>query len=563
MPTKLARALALLLFIQSAGMATAQQCGRLFADDAAAGSGFGAHFVLDQGQQAAITATRDDGAAPGAGAIYVLEDNGTRWEQRHKIVAYDAVPNLSFGSSLGLEGDRLVVGARYADLGVVPTSGTVYVYGRDNLGDWIFEHEFSSSDLETGDRFGQSMALSGDELLVGAYQEDSGALNAGAVYAFSYDPLLLCWVETQKLMASDPGDTSLFGSALSRDGDRLMVAANRDSAAGIQAGAVYVFERDPQSGLWSETQKLLASDPTAGLRFGFSLDLDGDRALIGAIGDSANAGAAYVFERDPQSNTWSEVQKLSAAVPTPASWYGSGVDLDGERALIGATAHDMDAQDGGLAYVLDRDPLTGLFAQTLLLRPADTNAGALYGGHLLLEQGTAWIGAVGDAELGVFTGAVHQVDVSQDADGDGLPDACNPLGIVYCDPSVPNSTGSAALCRAIGSKVAGNNSLGLMASGLPPHQFGYFLASEQMLVTPMAGGSQGTLCLGGPAGRFLDSAQSSGPAGSFSFQPDLTALPAPLTSITAGETWHFTAWYRDVNPTPTSNFTDAVQIAFN
>ena len=126
-----------------------------------------------------------------------------------------------------------------------------------------------------------------------------------------------------------------------------------------------------------------------------------------------------------------------------------------------------------------------------------------------------------------------------------------------------NSTGSAATISVTGSDVVGGNPLTLTASGLPNNQFGMFIVSASGGFVAGPGGSQGNLCIGSPIGRFKDQIANSGASGSITASVDTLALPTtPLSTIVGGETWHFQAWYRDNNPTPVSNFTDAVAVGF-
>jgi len=137
-------------------------------------------------------------------------------------------------------------------------------------------------------------------------------------------------------------------------------------------------------------------------------------------------------------------------------------------------------------------------------------------------------------------------------------------GSEYCGPAVANSTGLAAVIAASGSTSASDNDLTLIASNLPPNQFGYFLVSATQGFIASPGGSQGNLCLSGSIGRFNAQIRNSGASGSFSIQADLTALPtSPAHVVLAGETWNFTCWYRDVNPTSTSNFTNGLSVTFD
>ena len=137
------------------------------------------------------------------------------------------------------------------------------------------------------------------------------------------------------------------------------------------------------------------------------------------------------------------------------------------------------------------------------------------------------------------------------------------IGTRYCDPAVVNSSGLPAEIAAYGSLVVADQSLSLTASQMPANQFGYFLVSATQGFIANPGGSQGNLCVSGTIGRYVKDVTSSGPNGTFSLAIDMTQLPSPLlVPILPGETWNFTTWFRDKNPTNTSNFTDAVSLTF-
>lgn len=139
-----------------------------------------------------------------------------------------------------------------------------------------------------------------------------------------------------------------------------------------------------------------------------------------------------------------------------------------------------------------------------------------------------------------------------------------PIGSTYCSPAVNNSTGQSATIAASGSAQAAANDVTLLASNLPTNQFGFFLNSVMQGFAANPGGSQGNLCLGGSIGRYNTPVLNTGALGSMTLVLDLTNTPTPTgsVSILAGQTWNFQAWYRDVNPTATTNFTDAVSIDF-
>ncbi len=159
--------------------------------------------------------------------------------------------------------------------------------------------------------------------------------------------------------------------------------------------------------------------------------------------------------------------------------------------------------------------------------------------------------------------------------GPGLPAADIPtsalrrversIGGSIC-PGAPNSTGAGAQLELLGFPVLVLGDVRLRASGLPAGSFGFFLAARQSGSAPAPGGSQGTLCLGGPIGRFVGPGRVQGADafGTFSLRVDPTLLPTPTGFVAGatGEAWYFQAWYRDANPGPTSNFSEAIVVTW-
>ncbi|MCP3920292.1 MAG: hypothetical protein GY711_32600 [bacterium] len=139
--------------------------------------------------------------------------------------------------------------------------------------------------------------------------------------------------------------------------------------------------------------------------------------------------------------------------------------------------------------------------------------------------------------------------------------ALAPAGTSYCQPAVDNSTGGPGVMTALGSAVVSDDELVLRATNLPPNQFGYFILGGTQANVPMAGGSDGTLCVGAPLGRFSAEVQSSGAEGTVSIPVNLSSIPTnPAQPVLPGQTWNFQCWHRDVGNT--SNFTDAVGVSF-
>ncbi|MCP3919391.1 MAG: hypothetical protein GY711_27965 [bacterium] len=138
-----------------------------------------------------------------------------------------------------------------------------------------------------------------------------------------------------------------------------------------------------------------------------------------------------------------------------------------------------------------------------------------------------------------------------------------PIGSSYCGPAVPHSGGIPARIEAEGEASWHHRSIRLYGRDLPPNQFGYFLAGQTQGFVAGPGGSQGNLCLNGTIGRYVGLVQNSGDLGMIWIDVGLRNIPTtPPSDVGPGETWNFQAWFRDTNPTSTSNFTDGVSVSF-
>jgi hypothetical protein len=248
----------------------------------------------------------------------VFTRTGGVWTQQAYLKASNTEAWDSFGASLALSGDTLVVGAPAEDsnaTGVGGTqgdnsaveSGAAYVFTRTG-GVWTQQAYLKASNTETGDSFGTSVALSGDTLVVGATQEDSNAtgvggtqsnnsaLGSGAVYVFTRTGGV--WTQQAYVKASNTEASDQFGATLTLAGDVLVVGAgfedsNATGIGGNQAdntaatsGAVYVFRRT--GGLWAHENYAKSSNAEAADTFR-NLALDGDTLVVGAIGEDSNA----------------------------------------------------------------------------------------------------------------------------------------------------------------------------------------------------------------------------------------------------------------------------------
>jgi hypothetical protein len=279
--------------------------------------------------------------------------SGVSWSAQQTLAGSDNAGGDQLGVSVALDGDTLAVGAWLDDTAAADGGGAAIVFTR-TAGGWVEQQKLAASDAGRFDLFGDALALDGDTLAVGAPERDEGAEeDVGAVYVFVRSGTT--WTEQQKLTAPDGTAEAYFGTSVALSGDTLAVGSLADTAAGVDAGAVYVFVRSGAT--WTLQQKLTAAGAAAGDRFGTDVALEGDRLAVGAPADDTpagqDAGSVRVFERT--GTAWSEGPTLVTSDGAAGDWFGVSVSLSGDTLAAGAWNDDTPAGfNTGSAYVFVR-----------------------------------------------------------------------------------------------------------------------------------------------------------------------------------------------------------------
>lgn len=258
--------------------------------------------------------------------------------------ASDGAMYDQLGRSVAISGSYAVVGAPY-DSGSV---GSVYVYRRDGS-NWVQQQKLTASDSSLYDYFGNSVAIDGDLIVIGAHGDAVLGVNSGSAYVFKRNdrgtPTNLAddtWDQKQKLLAPDGGAYDAFGTAVGISANSLIVGAYREGNPGDPfyldsgAGAAYIFTSADNGNAWTHQQKLVALDRASNARFGWSVAIHQNTALVGAYlsqDPALGTGSAYVFNRS--GTTWTQRQKLQPAGNSPYTQFGTAVALHGDLAVVG------------------------------------------------------------------------------------------------------------------------------------------------------------------------------------------------------------------------------------
>ncbi len=341
------------------------QTAKLIASDGAVNDYFGASVAI-QGNLAVVGSRFDNSAQ---GSAYVFELVGTTWTEVQKLTASDAAPNAYFGYSVAIAGDTIIVGA----LGALGFQGAAYVFVF-SYPTWVEQQKLTATGGASGDLFGASVAAYGDTAIVGAFGVSSGT---GSAYVFERSGS--SWTQVQQLTASDASLGDNFGVSVAISGSTAIVGAyNDDVGANPDQGSAYVFFYS--GGSWAQQAQLTGTSGPPGGQLGYSVSISGDTAIVGAYLDDAfgnhDQGAVYVFTRS--GSLWTQQAYLSASDGVADDKFGSSVSISGDVAVVGAYLDDVGTNSNqGSAYVFKRSGT--IWTQTEHLTPSDGVAGQSVG----------------------------------------------------------------------------------------------------------------------------------------------------------------------------------------
>jgi hypothetical protein len=325
-----------------------------------------------------------------------------------KLIADDGDDGDLFGSSVAIDGNYAIVGAWEDDVGLNRDQGSAYIFFWDGTG-WVQQQKLTNDDGAFNDYYGHSVAIDGNYAIVGASgKEVNGNSDQGSAYLFKRKTVNpSSWTEQAKLIASDGTANDKFGHSVAIAGDYAIVGANGDDSF---TGSAYIFKRDDK--VWTQQAKLTSSDGTDSDQYGYSVAISGDYAIVGA-----EYADPYIFKRG--GSFWTQTAKLTASDGTDSDQYDYSVAISGDYAIVGAYA---DAVGGnslqGSAYLFKRDG-TGTWPQQATLTASDGAAGDLFGHSVAIDGNHAIVGAVWDDG----SGSAYVYDISgEDPGSESIPE---------------------------------------------------------------------------------------------------------------------------------------------
>lgn len=286
----------------------------------------------------------------GTVSVYKMDGNGN-WGFHQKLMAIEPTPFEFFGESIDVNYDQLVIGTRW--------DRSVYVFEKGEDDYWVATQKIVDPEPfeQYNQSFGRDVSISGNTIVIGAseggYDENNENFFNGAGAIYIYEKIDNEWVYQQKLVTSDRAEADFFGISSDISGDYLVSGAFWESEdengenTQYQSGSAYIFKRDID-GVWSQDQKIVASNRGWGSDFGNSVAIDGNVVLVGspmAAGITNLVGSGYVFTLNSNS-VWEETQILKDPNELHQDYVGFDVDLAGDRIILSAYGMDTDLNLG-------------------------------------------------------------------------------------------------------------------------------------------------------------------------------------------------------------------------
>ncbi len=340
-----------------------------------------------------------------AGAAYILSQKSGQWKVVQKLTSKDNAIDDFFGFSVSISGHAAVVGAPgkntvIAGGTVVSDVGAAYIFENQSE-TWTQVNKIMASDKEGGDEFGTSVGISGECIIVGAPYEDHAlngltTLNKGSAYMYTKGENGWNQIQkSQKIVGSQLSSGANFGWTVAISGDYAIVGAPRDQVIiggnlTNDVGAAYIWKKQT-NGNWTELKTLTASDKTVSDEFGNAVSISGNFAIVGAMLEQHDekgsnklvaAGSAYIFENN--SDKWTQSQKIVAPVRETDDMFGVAVSISGEYAIIGA-------HQSGSAYVFRN--IKGTWTHASKLVASDGDGGDMFGYAVAISGDHALVGA--------------------------------------------------------------------------------------------------------------------------------------------------------------------------
>lgn len=317
---------------------------------------YAGYSVSISGNYAIVGSSHDDvGANTDQGSASIYQNNGTNWVLMQKLTDPSGASGYIFGNSVSISGNYAIVGAYSEDVGANTNQGSASIY-QYNGTSWVLMQKITDAGGAANEFFGASVSISGNYAIVGADHDVVGAnTNQGSASIYQYNGT--SWVLMQKISDAGGAASDFFGASVSISGNYAIVGTpNDDVGANADQGSACIYHYNGSN--WVLMQKITdAGDGAASDYFGNSVSISGNYAIVGAhsddVGANGDQGSASLFKYN--GSAWVLMQKITDPSGATGDHFGYSVSISGNYAIVGAYWDDVGANfDQGSASIYVR-----------------------------------------------------------------------------------------------------------------------------------------------------------------------------------------------------------------
>ena len=343
-------------------------------------------------QWAAMNSGGDGGAGAGPWSNWCT-DNINEYQPVSDV---NGVNGDLFGSSVSISGDYAIVGAKNDEEGGLNYTGSATIFKRNpSTGVWESQGKLTNPGAASGDEFGSSVSISGDYAIVGAPDdEEDGWIGSGSATIFKRNTSTGVWESQGKLAIASPLHDDHLGYSVSISGDYAIVGSDSD----LNLEFATIFKRNTSNGVWENQGELTNPGAAYFDKFGNSVSISGDYAIVGAYRDDEGGltdnGSATIFKRNTSTNVWESQGKLTNPSAGNEDFFGYSVSISGDYAIVGALRDDEDGfTNNGSATIFKRNPSTWIWESQGKLTNPDAESGDEFGISVSISNDYAIVGA--------------------------------------------------------------------------------------------------------------------------------------------------------------------------
>lgn len=300
--------------------------------DSSFGLGFFGYSVSISGNYAAVGQPK---ANSNRGKVQIYHFNGTVWEHLQELRDIASASDAGFGFSVAMSGNNLIIGAPFDDVGVNTNQGYAYIY-RLSGGLWVLSEKISDPIGASNDNFGYSVSISGNLAIVGSPFDDVGVnTNQGSV-SFFRNTVSNFWNHILKATDASGLANDKFGFSVSLSGNSAIVGAPlNDNNSATDNGTALTYHYNGTTFVFTDR----FNGSGSGSQFGYSVSVAGEYAVVGSpfrdLSLGADKGEVGIYRQSVSGGTWGQVMNIADEANVPLN-FGFSVNISGNYIVVGS-----------------------------------------------------------------------------------------------------------------------------------------------------------------------------------------------------------------------------------